>query len=90
MNEWVSESVPSLCSFLSVLFHHNFDVMVFVLSYVLFCYVLLLSRRSLFFSNERQKRSGSRQEGRLGGTRKRKGSGNCNKDISYKKRIYFQ
>jgi hypothetical protein len=41
----------------------NLEVIIFVLSYnILFCYILLLSLRSLFFSNERQKRSGS--EGR--------------------------
>lgn len=35
----------------------------FVLAYVLFCYVWLLSCRSLFFSTEKQKGSGSRGTG---------------------------
>jgi hypothetical protein len=39
---------------------YNHAMMVFVFSYcILFCYVLLLSLRSLFFSNESQKGSGS-------------------------------
>jgi hypothetical protein len=47
----------------------NFDMMVIVLSYyILFCYVLLLSLRSLLFSNEREKGSKSRWEERWGGT----------------------
>lgn len=33
----------------------NFDVMVFVLSYILFCYILIMSLRSLFFFNETER-----------------------------------
>ena len=45
--------------------------MVFVLSYILFCYVCLLSRRSLFFSNKRNRlhigrRGGGKELGEIG------------------------
>lgn len=47
----------------------NFNMIVFVLSYIFFCYVLL-SLRSLFFSNKKQKGSGfggeEKWEGREG------------------------
>jgi hypothetical protein len=43
-------SLGLFCSFPTF----NFDVMVFVLSYNLFYYVLLLLLRTLFFSDERQ------------------------------------
>lgn len=44
-------------------------------------YVLLLSLRSLFLSNEKEKRSRSRWQGSYGGTGKRKRRGNCNIDL---------
>jgi len=55
--------------------------MVFVLSYILFCYVLLLPFGSLFYSDERQEKGGSRWEGSWGGTGKSGGRVNCNQDI---------
>ena len=59
MNKYVSDSCAfswALFFFLLVCLVH-FNVTVFVLSYyILFCYILLLlSLRSPFFSNERQK-----------------------------------
>lgn len=58
----------------------------FVLSYnILFCYVWLFSLWNLFFSNEKQKGSGFRWEGKCGGT----GRSNCNHDILCNKIIYF-
>lgn len=55
---------PSLGPFLCVL--SNSNVIIFVLSHcILFCYNVLSSLRNLFFSNERQKVSGSnRRRGR--------------------------
>ena len=54
----------------------------------------MLSPRSLFFSNERQKRSGSGVEGRDEERRrwedwKSRERGNYNQDILYEKIIYF-
>jgi hypothetical protein len=59
----------------------------------------LLSPRSLFFSNERDKKSGSvgdmerdwgeYREGRWGGIGGRRGRDNCNQDILYKKEFIF-
>lgn len=37
----------------------NFNVIALASSYILFCHVWLLTLRNLFFSNERQKGSGS-------------------------------
>ena len=53
----------------------NFDVKVFVLSYYIsFCYVWLLSLRSLIlFSNERLKGSSCGVEGKRGGTGRSRG-----------------
>lgn len=50
----------------------------YLLSYIMFhllCYYLL---EAYSLSNERQKRSGSGQEGREGGTGKSRGRENCN------------
>lgn len=48
--------------------------MVLVLShYILFCHIWLSPSRSLFFSNETQKRNGSGREGRGGETGELKG-----------------
>lgn len=59
-------SFPSVAFILS-----NFGVIVFVISYILFCYILLISFRDLFFSSERQKGVGSRWKlGWEGGERK--------------------
>lgn len=68
MNVWVFDSCVFSCFVLS-----NFDVsfivvvvVVAVLSYcILFCYVLILSLRSLFFSSKRQKQQ-IRMEGKAG------------------------
>lgn len=49
----------------------------FVFSYILCCHVWLSSRRSLFFSNEKQKGSGPSGDGRDGGAGRRRGWGNC-------------
>ena len=60
----------------------SLDVMVFILSYILF-YVPLLSLRSLFFSrkeknrNERQKGSRIWMGREVGGTVKSRGKNNC-------------
>lgn len=65
----------------------NFNMTVFVSSYpVLSC--LILPLKSLFFSNETQKRSGSRGEGR-GRTGRNRAMRNCNQDILHEKIIYF-
>lgn len=49
---------------------HNFNVMGFVLHYILYCYVLLLALRDISFSNARQKGSKSILQGRWGGIRR--------------------
>jgi hypothetical protein len=67
----------------------NYDVIVFISSYsILLCYILL-SLRSLLFSNERQKGSGSRWEGRWGEAGRRRGRRNHPQDILCEKRIIF-
>lgn len=55
-----------------------------------FCSVWSLPLRNLFFSNERQKGSRSRQEERWGGTGRNSVRGNRNQDILYEERIYFR
>lgn len=55
----------------------SLDVMDFVFSYILCCRVWLSSRRSLFFSNEKQKGSGPSGDRRDGGAGRRRGWGNC-------------
>lgn len=62
---------------------YNFNVIVFVL----FCYILL-SLRSLLFSDERRSESG--RERRCEGIGKSRRRGICNQDLMYEKRIYFQ
>lgn len=72
LTSWISGTlilVPSLRLFYSYQFAlFNINVMVYVLSYILFCYVLLMSIVSLFISNEWQKISRSGWEGRSGRT----------------------
>lgn len=58
----------------------------FILYYVK--YIILLFLRRLF-SNEIQKRGGSREEDRWGGTRRSKWRGNCNKDILIEKNLFY-
>jgi hypothetical protein len=50
--------------------------MVFILSYILVCYVWLLYPKSLFFSNERQKGGGTGWEERWRETGSSRGRGN--------------
>lgn len=57
-------------------------------SYIVFCGVWLLPLRSLFHSNEREKGSGSREEGRWGRNWKCKEKINY-QHILFKKRILF-
>lgn len=79
--------VPSLGLFSFCLFVlSNFDVIVLVL----FCYMLLLSLRSLCFSNKRQKRSRSGWKGRWGETGRSREKGNHNWNLLCEKRICFQ
>ena len=54
VNEWVSDSCTvSWASFSSFGLPHPTSVRIFVLFYNLFCYILLLSLRSMFFDNEK-------------------------------------
>lgn len=58
--------------------------------YILFCYLWLLSFRSLFFSNERQEGNGSTGEVKWGETGRNRERGDYNQNILYEKRIYVQ
>lgn len=64
----------------------SFDGMVFVLAYILFSHVWLLSLRCLFFSNERRKGNRSREEG-CEEELINKGRANSKRDILYQKSI---
>ena len=87
MNELIWFLCPLLGSFLLVGLLFQLQCDGFVLSYILFCYVLLLSLRSLFFSSERQKGKGSWKEGR--GPVRNRGMGHCNQNTLYKKQTDF-
>ena len=67
----------------------NFNLMVFVLSYIYFL-SCLLSLRSLFFFNE-TKREWSQRKVEMGrGAGRIRGRRNCNQDLLYEKRICSQ
>jgi hypothetical protein len=71
------------------LFYIIIIIVVVCYSYIIIILLCLVSLRSLFLSNESQKGSGSRGEGRreeLGGVESQE---NYNQDILYEKRIYF-
>lgn len=82
---WVWVSVPTCCSLIFVtlpglfcicLFVLSHSNMIFVLSYILFCCILLLFLRSPFFPNEKQRKSESRWEGSWGKFRRSTGREN--------------
>lgn len=80
--------VPSLYLLLVCL--SNLDMMSRILpGCVLFGYILLLSLRRPFFSDERQKEIESRWKERLKGTGRSRGRKNFNQDILYEKTLYF-
>lgn len=69
----------------------NSHVGIFTLfHYTLFCHIFILSFRSLFFSNEKQKGNGSEWQGKWGRNRQTRRRGSCNQDILYEKEICFQ
>ena len=63
-------------------------MLVFVLSYYIVFYYYPLE--ACLLSNEREKGSRSRWEGRWGGTGRSRGRGNCSLNVLDEKRIYFQ
>lgn len=88
--DWSLTLVPALGT-LPLLLGGRVDVIAFMSSRcIVFCPVWLLSLRSLLFSNERWKGSGSREEERWGGNRRSSRRENCNQDTVHEKRIYFQ
>jgi hypothetical protein len=77
--------MPSLGLFLWFVCFVLFDVLVFVLSYI----ILYDPLEACLFSNYREKGGGSGCKEKRGGTGKSRGIGNYNQDMLYKKKNIF-
>lgn len=85
VNQWVPFLCLLLCSFFLLLGFCSILEFQFLLQHRIY-YIVLLFHRGLS-SNERQKESGSRLQGKWEGIRRFRKRGNCIKNILYEKKI---